>query len=79
MLDIKFVRENLVKVKKALAKRQTNFDLEKVVKLDDERRALQNRVETLRAQQNQLAKEGKSAGRRTDEAVKVKQMLKDLD
>jgi len=79
MLDIKFVRENLVKVKKALAKRQTNFDLENLIKLDDERKSIQGRVDELHAQQNQLAKEGKSAGRRTDEAVKVKQMLKDLE
>ncbi len=79
MVNIKYVRENLEEVKKSLAKRHTNVDLEKVIKLDEEKKDLQNRIETLRAEANQLAKEGKSADRRTDKAVEVKQMLKDLE
>lgn len=74
MLDIKYVRENLEEVKKALEKRGAKIDLDKVLKLDEERKEILARVETLRAEQNKIAKEGK----KTDKAVEIKQMLKDL-
>lgn len=75
MLDIKFVRENLKKVEENLEKRNAKADLNNLLKLDDERKSLQQRIEELRAKQNELAKKGE----RTDEAVKIKQMLKDLE
>ena len=75
MLDIKFVRENLDETENALAKKGKSYDLEKALKLDDAKRDLQTRVETLQAEANQLAK----AGERSDRAVQIKQMLKDLE
>jgi seryl-tRNA synthetase len=75
MLDIKFIRENLVDVEKALAKKGQEYDLEKVIKLDDQKRDLQIRTETLQAEANSLAK----AGERSDRAVEIKTMLKDLE
>lgn len=77
MLDIKNLRENLEATKKALAKKGKDYsvELEKVIKLDDQKRDLQTRVEILQAEANKLAK-----GReRTDRAVEIKQMLKDLE
>jgi len=74
MLDIKYVRENLEEVKKAIAKRGAQIDWEKLLELDEEKKSLQNRIETLRAEQNKLAKEGQ----KTDKAVEIKQMIKDL-
>ena len=53
MLNIKFIRENLEEVKKALAKKHTKFDLDKLLKLDDERKGLLGRVEELRAKRNE--------------------------
>ena len=80
MLDIKYVRENLEEVKKKIAtKCQFKCDVDKVLKLDEERRGLMARTEMLRAEQNKMAKEGKSASRRTDRAVEIKKMLKDLE
>jgi len=73
MLDVKFVRENLEEAKKALAKKGQNYDLEKVLKLDDIRRELQNRVEILRADQNKLGKDD------IEKATEIKKMLKDLE
>ena len=73
MLDVKFVRENLENVKKALAKKGQEYDLEKVLKLDDDRRDLQTRVETLQAEQNKLGKDDAEKGK------EIKQMLKDLE
>ncbi len=75
MLDIKFVRENLDEVKKSLSKKGHEYDLETVLKLDDQKRDLQNRIELLQAEANKLAKEGQ----RSDRAVEIKQMLKDLE
>jgi len=76
MLDIKYLRQNLAAVKKALAQRNNfQFDLERVLKLDEERRSLMARIEMLRAEQNKMAK----AGKRSDRAVEIKRMLKDLE
>lgn len=75
MLDLKFIRENLDETKKALAKKGKVYDLEKIIKLDDARRDIQTRVETLQAEANKLSKQGE----RSDRAVKIKQILKDLE
>ena len=75
MLDIKYIRENLEEVKKALAKKHTQFDLEKLIKLDNKRKDLLKRVENLRAEQKTLAKK-KEKG---EKSVKEKKMQKDLE
>ena len=76
MLDIKYVRENLKEVKKALGKKsQFKFDLEKVLELDEERRGLMARVEMLRAEQNKVSKVKGDITR----AKEIKKMLKDLE
>lgn len=76
MLDIKYVRENLENVKKKLTtKCQFKCDVDKVLKLDEERRGLMARIEMLRAEQNKMAREGK----RSERAVEIKKMIKDLE
>lgn len=75
MLDINFIRENLGEVKKALAKKHTEFDLEELIKLDDGRKDILKRVEILRAEQNKLAQKKE----KNERAVEIKQMLKDLE
>ena len=75
MIDIKFVRENLEETKNLIAKRHVDIDWETLLKLDDERKELQNNIETLRAKQNELSK----SKERSDEAVEVKRMIKDLE
>ncbi len=52
MLDIRFIRENLDAVRIALQNRNSRFDLDAVVKLDDERKKILVDVESLRAKQN---------------------------
>ena len=74
MLDIKYIRENLEEVKKALGKKHTQFDLEKVLKLDGEKRKLETRLVILLTRQNELARQQK----KTEEAVEIKRMIKDL-
>ena len=73
MLDIKFVRENLEETKKSLAKRSNfKFDLEKVLKLEEDKRVLLARVEMLRAEQNKVSKEKGNISR----AKEIKKILK---
>ena len=74
MLDIKYLKENLKEAKKALSKKHTQFDLEKVIRLYDDKQIMQQKIENLRAQQNQLAKEGK----KSTEASKIKDEIKNL-
>jgi len=75
MLDIKYIRENLEEVKSAIAKRGVNIDWEKLLKLDEDRRGLEGRIELLRAEQNKVSKE---KGDMTH-AKEIKAMLKDLE
>lgn len=56
MLDINFIKENLDKVKKSVADRKSDVDLEKLLQLDDRRRELISKVDGLRAQRNEAAK-----------------------
>ncbi len=64
MLDINFIRENLEKVKKSVEARKAEVDLEKLLKLDDERCQLIQKVDELRAKRNELS------SRWRDEAAK---------
>lgn len=57
MLDIKFIRENPDKVKKAIADKHLDFDLDTFLELDERRRALLSETETLQATKNQVSKE----------------------
>jgi seryl-tRNA synthetase len=52
MLDIKFIRENTEAIAKAAAKKRLNFDVEKLIEVDDKRREIMSRVEMKRADQN---------------------------
>ena len=53
MLDIKFIRENKDLVALAVQKKHLKFDVEELLKLDDERRALLLIVEQKRSEHNQ--------------------------
>src|SRR3989338_8478157 len=52
MLDIKFIRENKDLVAEAAKKKRVSFDVEELLKLDDERRALLTVVEKKRSEHN---------------------------
>ena len=56
MLDINFIRENKEKVKKSVVSRKSDVDLDKLVKLDEERRDLISKVDELRSKRNDAAK-----------------------
>ncbi|HOD86795.1 MAG TPA: serine--tRNA ligase [bacterium] len=58
MLDVKYIRENLEEVQKALLKRMEadKLDLESILSLDDKRRDLLQASEALKAERNQNSK-----------------------
>ena len=55
MLDIKFISENLEIVKFAAKKKKNNIDLDRLVKVDDDRREIMTRLEAKRAEQNAVS------------------------
>ncbi len=57
MLDIKFIRENPELVKEAARKKHIAFDVENLLKVDDERKKLLQEAEELRAKQNKASEE----------------------
>lgn len=52
MLDLKYIRENLDLVRNAAKIKRVKVDLDKLIELDDERRELLKKVETIRAEKN---------------------------
>lgn len=51
MLDIKFIRENKELVERAAKKKHVEFDVDKLIEVDDKRKTLLGRVEEKRAEQ----------------------------
>lgn len=56
MLDLKFIRENLKLVQKNNQSRRAKVDLDKLIKLDDQRKKLQLEIESLRNERNKMSK-----------------------
>ncbi|MBT6691513.1 serine--tRNA ligase [Candidatus Parcubacteria bacterium] len=58
MLDIKYIRDNQNEVEQALLKRidKKNLDLNKILKLDDQRREIIVKVDELKAERNKFSK-----------------------
>ncbi|PIR13257.1 serine--tRNA ligase [Candidatus Falkowbacteria bacterium CG11_big_fil_rev_8_21_14_0_20_39_10] len=82
MLDIKYIRENAVKIKEAAKNKNIKLDLDKLLKLDDKRKELQTEIDQLRAKRNELAKAAKGE-KPTKEQIKqgktIKTEIQDLE
>ncbi|MCL5667210.1 MAG: serine--tRNA ligase [Patescibacteria group bacterium] len=57
MLDIKFIRENPDKVKKAAQDKRVDIDIDQLLDLDQKRRSLMAELESLQATKNKVSKE----------------------
>lgn len=55
MLDIKFIRENVDIVKMAATKKKITVDIDRLVKVDDDRREIMQRLEGKRAEQKRVS------------------------
>lgn len=74
MLDINFIRENSGKVKKSIVDRKSDMDLDKLLKFDEQRRDLTQKVDELRAKKNAAAK-----NKNIEEGKKIKEDLGGLE
>ncbi|MEW6087309.1 MAG: serine--tRNA ligase [bacterium] len=86
MLDVKFIRENLDKVKEALAKRGDTTSLDRFLEADKERRSLLKEAENLKQELNKVSKEigrlkaeGKDVTEKSAGMKDVSRKIKDFD
>jgi seryl-tRNA synthetase len=59
MLDIRYVRENAQRVKEFTTQKGYTVDIDQILKLDEERRELQQKVDQLRAKRNDISSQMK--------------------
>ena len=86
MLDIKFIRENTERVKKAVADKGDKADIDRVLALDNSRRQLLQEVERLREVRNRSSKEigerkkrGEGAGDLMERMKEIADRIRDLE
>ncbi len=73
MLDIKFIRENSDLIRQSILKRHYNFDLERLLKIDEIRRELIREVESLREAQNKES--GNFSAEKLEDLKQLKESL----
>ncbi|MBU2635454.1 serine--tRNA ligase [Patescibacteria group bacterium] len=76
MLDIKFIRENKGKVKQACKNKQVKVDIDKLLKVDKERREIQTELEKIFAQKNKASKEISKAKDKKEKQKIISEMQK---
>lgn len=86
MLDLKFIRENINLVKKAVSDRNTKCDIDKIINLDNERRSIIGEVEKLKNERNVASKEigkiksqGKDISHKREYMRSVNQRIREFD
>lgn len=82
MLDIRYIRENADKVQESTRQKGYDVDIQKLLKLDDDRRELQQRVDELRERRNANAakmKGGRPEQSLIDEGKQIKIELAEQD
>jgi len=70
MLDIKYIREHPEEVKEGCKKKGFDCDVGQILKLDEKKRGLLLKIETLRANQGKLGKENIAGAKKIKEEVK---------
>lgn len=86
MLDIKLVRENPDKVNELLQRRKPDLNVDEVIKIDEDRRAVQKKADDLRKERKdiskvvgQLRKEGKDAAEVQEKSKEIGDQIKELE
>ena len=78
MLDIKFIRENAELVQEGAKKKRIDFDVKKLLLVDDKRKAINQDIEVKRAKQNEVSQKIPKADSIQREAlIKEMQPLKE--
>ncbi len=86
MLEMRYIRENTEKVRNDLKNRNSDFNLDELLKLDEERRTVLQEVELLKKERNESStligkykKEGKDASELLEKMQGVSGKIKELD
>ncbi len=86
MLEMRYIRENAEKVREYLKNRKSDFDLDGLLKLDEDRRNILQKVELLKKERNESStligkykKEGKDTAELMDRMQRVSGEIKELD
>ncbi len=84
MLDIKFIRENVDRVKSAVKNKNKDVDIDKLLELDERRREIMTRLDEARAEQNTASAEIAKASEVDREAMiksvaELKERIKALE
>ncbi|MDR3258480.1 MAG: serine--tRNA ligase, partial [Fusobacteriaceae bacterium] len=86
MLDLKFIRGNTEQLKEILKNRNSNFDLDEFIQLDETRRNILGEVEALKQRRNiesqevaKLKKDGIDASEKIKQMGTISEKIKDLD
>lgn len=74
MLDIKFIRENQELIKAAAQKKHIDFDVTKLISVDDRRRTLMASIEAKRAEQNTASEKIATAASPDERAALIASM-----
>lgn len=72
MLDIKFIRENAELIQEGAKKKRIDFDVNKLIEVDDKRKSVSQNLEEKRAIQNKVSEEVAKAGQAGNIAEKRK-------
>jgi seryl-tRNA synthetase len=73
MIDIKILRDNPEKVKKACENKQAKIDIDKILELDKKRRGLIQEIEGMKAEQKKMGKD------QIEKAKDLKEEIKSLE
>ncbi len=78
MLDIKFIKDNKEKIKEAIKNKNISLDLDELLALDEERRKMQARIDYLRAQRKEIAKQFKGVRPSEEQIRRGKEIKKEI-
>ena len=82
MLDINYIRANRQKVEDAIHNKAYEIDLDEILKLDDERKSLSQKIDTLRQERNSISaqmKNGKPDKALIERGKSIKKELADYE
>jgi seryl-tRNA synthetase len=74
MLSAQFIRVNVDRVKRDILLRNTTADIDRILELDDQRKALLPEVEVLRAERNAVSKQIGQMKDKGEREAKIAQM-----
>jgi len=77
MLDIKYIRENIKEVKKAAKDKSVVVNIDELIKLDDKRKKLQQKIDKLRGERKAISKNLADSSKRTASVIKKGKELKE--